>query len=96
MSDLVRKSAEAGYSSQFPLCVCNTTSFKPDFMLCKCLEMELSYKIRVWMETMYSLGKENVQNREFGLNKSLIKNVVYLGLQNHTGHISLILHLSEQ
>lgn len=42
-------------------------------MLCKCLEMELSYKTRVWMETMYSLGKENVQNREFGLNKLLIK-----------------------
>lgn len=96
VSDLVRKSAEAGYSSQFPLCVCNTTNFKPDFMLCKCLEMEFSYKTRVWTETMYSLEKENIQNREFGLNKSLIKNVVYLELQNHTGHISLILHLSEQ
>lgn len=89
------ESAEAGYSSQFPLCACNTISFKTDFMLCKCLEIELFCQTRLWMDTLYSLGKESVQNREFGLNKSLIKQVVYLELQEHTGHICVILHLSE-
>lgn len=95
MTDLVRRSAKAGYSSQFPLCACNTSSFKTDFMLCKYLEMEFYCQTRVWMHTLYSLGEERVQNREFGLNKSLIKKVVCLELQKHTGHISLILHLPE-
>lgn len=52
--------------------------------------MEFYCQTRVWMDTLYFLGKERVQNSEFGLNKSLIKKVVYLESQKHTGHISLI------
>lgn len=47
MTDLVGKSAEAGYSSQLPLCACNIISFKTDFMLCKHLEVELYCQTRV-------------------------------------------------
>lgn len=52
--------------------------------------MEFYCQTRIWMDTLYFLGKERVQNSEFGLNKSLIKKVVYLESQKHTGHISLI------
>lgn len=94
MTDLVRKSAEAGYPPSFHcvhaipsvlkliLCFANVSRWN-----------SIAKPVSAWAH--YSQGKESVQNREFGLNKSLIKNVVYLELQKHTGHISLILHLSE-
>lgn len=51
MTDLVRK-CWGWILPQFPLSTCNTISFKTDFMLCKCLEMELYCQTRVWMDTL--------------------------------------------